>query len=59
MKARSLTSSNRYLKNKASAQKHVVRSIASSTAIETGEPISHIEAKLNRLRSSAKRVKLA
>ena len=59
MKTKSLARSNRYLKNKASAQKLVIRSVASSTAIETGEPISSIEAKLNRPRSSAKRVKLA
>ena len=59
MKAKSLSQSNRHLKNKAKAQKLMVRSIASSTAIETGEPISQIEAKLNRLRSAENRVKLA
>ena len=31
----------------------IVRAVASSTAIETGEPIASIEARLRRLRSSA------
>ena len=59
MKAKSLSRSNPYLKNKAKARRLLVRSIASSTAIETGEAINQIEAKLNRPRSAAKRVKLA
>jgi hypothetical protein len=59
MKARSLSQSNRYLRNKPKAQKLLVRSIASSTAIETGEAITRIENKLNRSRSVVKRVKLA
>jgi len=59
MDIKSLAHSNRYLKNKASAQKLVIRSVASSTAIETGESIRSIEAKLNRSRSSVKHVKLA
>lgn len=60
MKAKALSKSNRYLRDKSKAKKLLVRSIASSTAIETGEPIDKIEAKLNRPRRSAgKRVKLA
>lgn len=59
MKSKSLANSNRYLKNKAKAQKLMVRSLASSTAIETGEPIHQLETKLKLLHSLVKRVKLA
>ena len=48
MKIRSLASSNPFLKDAASARKRIIRSIASSTAIETGEPIKAIEKKLNQ-----------
>ena len=59
MTAKSLSKSNRYLKDKPKARKLAARSIASSTAIETGEPIGKIEAKLTRSRAAAKRAKLA
>lgn len=59
MKTKSLSETNRHLKNKAKARKLLRRSVASSTAIETGEPIDHIEGKLSRLHSVANRVKLA
>ncbi|HED15810.1 MAG TPA: hypothetical protein ENI64_03165 [Gammaproteobacteria bacterium] len=59
MKSKSLSKSNRHLLNKSKAKKLLVRSIASSTAIETGEPIIKIEAKLNRLRTAAKHIRLA
>lgn len=59
MKINTLSQSNRHLKDKARAAPLVIRSIASSTAIETGESISKIEAKLKRLRSAVNRVKLA
>jgi len=59
MKSKSLSQSNRYLQDKPKAKKLLVRSVASSTAIETGEPITKIEAKLNRPRSAGKRVTLA
>ena len=59
MKAKSLSQTNRFLKNKVKAHKLLVRSIASSTAIETGEAISSIEEKLTHSRSAQKRVKLA
>jgi len=59
MKSKSLSKSNRYLQNKSKAKKLLVRSVASSTAIETGKPIVKIEAKLNRLRSAERRIKLA
>lgn len=59
MSTKSLSQSNRYLKNKTSAKKLLARSIASSTAIETGESVTNIEAKLNQPRSVVRRVKLA
>ena len=59
MKRKSLLATNRYLKNTTKTKVQVVRSVASSTAIETGEPIKKIEATLNRLRSLTSLVKLA
>jgi hypothetical protein len=59
MNSKSLLTTNRYLKNTAKAKVQLVRSVASSTAIETGEPIKKIEATLNRLRSLTNLVKLA
>lgn len=59
MKENSLLKTNRYLKDSDKAQKLKTRSIASSTAIETGEPIEVIEQKINHLNSSASRVTLA
>ena len=59
MKENSLSTTNRYLTNPVKAQQLMTRSIASSTAIETGESIAVIEDKINRLRSVASRVKLA
>lgn len=59
MSTKKLTQSNPFLKDKTKAKKLLLRSIASSTAIETGESISKIEEKLNRSRSVANRVKLA
>ena len=59
MKENSLSKTNRYLINPVKAQQLMTRSIASSTAIETGEFIAVIEQKINRLRSAASRVKLA
>jgi len=59
MKENSLSKTNRYLTNPVKAQQLMTRSIASSTAIETGESIAVIEQKINRLRSVASRVKLA
>jgi len=48
MKTKSLTASNPYLKDTATARKRIIRSIASSTAIETGESIKAIETKLTQ-----------
>jgi hypothetical protein len=59
MKENSLSKTNRYLKNPVKARQLMTRSIASSTAIETGECIAVIEQKINRLRSAESRVKLA
>jgi hypothetical protein len=59
MKEKPLSKTNRYLKDNTSADALMVRSIASSTAIETGEPISKIEDKLTQLRASSYRVTLA
>ena len=59
MNRKSLLITNRYLKNTEKTKVQVVRSVASSTAIETGEPIKKIEATLNRLRSLTSPVKLA
>jgi len=58
MKTKSLASSNPFLKDAAVARKRIVRSIASSTAIETGESIEVIEKKLNQ-KSSRYHVTLA
>ena len=49
MKENSLLNTNRYLKDSDKAQRLITRSIASSTAIETGESIAVIEQKINRL----------
>ncbi len=59
MKAKSLYQTNPYLKNKTKARKLIVRSIASSTAIETGESIVKIEEKLSQQHVRVTRVKLA
>lgn len=47
MKSKSLKSANTHLQDSLKAKKMRVRSIASSTAIETREPIKTIEDKLN------------
>ena len=59
MSTKKLTQSNPFLKDKTNAKKLLLRSIASSTAIETGESISKIEEKLNRSYSVVNRTKLA
>lgn len=59
MKAKCLAQTNLHLKNPETAQRMIIRSIASSTAIETGESVEAIEKKIIRLRSVASPVKLA
>ena len=60
MKVKSLTKTNPFLAQADRANSLVVTCVSSSTAVETGEGVKVIEAKLNRARS-AKRfaVKLA
>ena len=58
MNNKSLVQNNPFLKGKKSTKRRV-RSLASSTAIETGEAINKIEDKINHLRHSRHRVILA
>jgi len=55
---RSLKSSNAHLCS-ATARALRIRSVASSTAIETGQAISVIEARLKKLETSGYHIKLA
>jgi len=60
MKTKSLKLANTYLQSADSARRMRIRSIASSTAIETRQPISKIEDKLTRSgKSSRHQAKLA
>jgi len=59
MKKNSLSNTNPHLKNKTMAWQLKVRSIASSTAIETGESIKSIEKKINSPHFSDSTVTLA
>ncbi len=47
MKRKTLTHTNPHLKDPVKARKILIRNLASSTAIETGEAIDKIEAKLS------------
>ncbi|MEJ1354452.1 MAG: hypothetical protein RPU42_03030 [Candidatus Sedimenticola sp. (ex Thyasira tokunagai)] len=58
MKKRTLADTNPSLKEKRAVMRRV-RSLASSTAIETGEPIDVLEKKVIHLRSSKHRITLA
>jgi len=59
MKKNSLLNTNPHLKNPDKAWQLKVRSLASSTAIETGESITAIEDKINYLRTIQPSVELA
>jgi hypothetical protein len=59
MNAKSLSVTNPHLRDEKEAQRYRVKSLASSTAIETGESSSAIEKKIIRLRASRHRVTLA
>lgn len=59
MKKATLNTTNQFLKKNEIARKMRIRSVASSTAIETGETVEVIEAKLNRLTVAPRRVTLA
>ncbi len=58
MKAKSILQANPYLKNRSAVREQLIRSVASSTAVETGESIQRIEARLKQ-KSSSFQVKLA
>lgn len=58
MKKEPLARTNPFLKEQASVMSRV-RSLASSTAIETGKSVEVIEQRIIHLRSSKHRVKLA
>ncbi len=59
MKSLKLLDTNTYLKEQSIAKKMRIRSIASSTAIETGASIASIESKLRENKFSRYQVKLA
>ncbi|MYE52864.1 MAG: hypothetical protein F4X81_15510 [Gammaproteobacteria bacterium] len=58
MKRKPLSETNPHLRNSPEAMRRRIRSVASSTAIETGESVQVIEAKLRQLRTSPPRVTL-
>lgn len=59
MNSKALSRTNPHLRDATVARRRRVRSLASSTAIETGETIRTIEEKINRLHSARTRVVLA
>ncbi|WP_157726422.1 hypothetical protein [Imhoffiella purpurea] len=59
MKDNTLTRTNPHLKDTEKARRRRVRSLASSTAIETGESIRVLEVKLNQCYLECSRVSLA
>ena len=60
MERKPLSETNPHLRDDpAKADRQRIRSVASSTAIETGKPVEEIEARLKQLRSLPPRVKLA
>lgn len=59
MNGKTLSETNPHLQDLEKARRRRLRSIASSTAIETGESIERIEEKILRLRASGNRIKLA
>ena len=59
MNGKKLSETNPHLRDPEKARRQRVRSVASSTAIETGELITEIEAKIKRLRARPRRIKLA
>ena len=59
MKRKPLSETNPHLRDPAKALQQLIRSVAGSTAIETGQPVEEIEARIKHLRSSPPRVTLA
>jgi len=58
-KRKPLSQTNPHLRDAKAAKRRLIRSIASSTAIETGESVQAIEEKVRHLQSSPSRVTLA
>ena len=59
MKSKSLKHTNPFLVKSPRSGAITITSVASSTAVETGEDVKTIAAKVTRYRAAAKRVKLA
>ena len=59
MKRKTLSQANPHLRDPEKAARQLIRSVASSTAIETGESVRDIEEKIKRLESRKPRVTLA
>ena len=59
MKRKTLSQANPHLRDPEKAVRQLIRSVASSTAIETGESVRDIEEKIRRLESRKPRVTLA
>ena len=59
MSSNKITKNNPYMRDALIAKKMRIRSIASSTAIETGESIKKIESKILNQKPSGYSVKLA
>ena len=59
MKRKTLSQANPHLRDPEKAARQLIRSVASSTAIETGESVRDIEKKIRRLESQKPRVTLA
>ncbi len=59
MKRKTLSQTNPHLRDAEKAARQRIRSVASSTAIETGESVRDIEKKIRQLESLKPRVTLA
>lgn len=59
MKSKPLSATNPHLRDRAEADRQTIRSVASSTAIETGRPVREIEERIIHLSSRPTRVTLA
>lgn len=59
MKRKPLSETNPHLRDPVNARRQTIRSVASSTAIETGKPVREIEARLIHLAAQPSRVTLA
>ena len=59
MKRKTLSQVNPHLRDPEKTARQLIRSVASSTAIETGESVRDIEKKIRRLESRKPRVTLA